>query len=140
MTRFLRGLGRNQDGASLIEMAFALPVMILLIWTIFQYGLIFRANSGMQHALGEGARLATIFPTPTNEEIEQKMEDSVYGIGPGDFSYAITPVDDPDTPLVNEAEVGFLDLTVTYTQETSLLLVPGPTITVTKTKRAWSAI
>jgi hypothetical protein len=140
MTRSLRRFCRDESGATLIETAFALPVMILLVWTIFQYGLIYRANAGMQHALGEGARLATIFPTPTNEEIEQKMEDAVYGIGPGDFSYAITPVDDPETPLINEAEAGFLDLTVTYTQQTSLLLVPGPTATVTKTKRAWSAI
>ena len=139
MTRLIRKLRRDQSGATLVEMAFALPILIVIIWTLFQYGLVFRANAGIQHALGEGARLATIFPTPSEEEIEERMAEAVYGIGPGDFSYEITPIDDPDTPI-DESSVGYMDLTVTYTQRTSLLLLPGPTITVSKTKRAWSAI
>jgi Flp pilus assembly pilin Flp len=139
MIRLVRKLRRDQSGATLIEMAFALPILIVIIWTLFQYGLVFRANSGIQHALGEGARLATIFPTPDESVIEARMAEAVYGIGPGEFDYAITPVDDPETP-VDESEIGYLDLTVTYTQKTSLLLVPGPTITISKTKRAWSAI
>jgi hypothetical protein len=139
MNRFLRELRQDQGGATLIEMAFALPVLIVIIWTVFQYGLVFRANSGIQHALGEGARYATIFPTPDRSLIEARMAEAVYGIGPGEFEYEITPVDDPAT-LLDESEIGYLDLTVTYTQKTSLLLMPGPTITISKTKRAWSAI
>lgn len=139
MTRLYRQLRRDESGATVIEMAFALPLLIMFLWAIFQFGLVFRANSGIQHALGEGARFATLFPTPANSQIERRMASAVYGIGPGRFNYQITPIDDPDTPI-NEAEVGYMDLTVTYTQETSLLIVPGPTITITKTKRAWSAI
>ncbi len=136
-----KNLRRDESGATMVELAFALPLLIMLIWALVQFGLIFRANSGIQHALGEGARLATVFPTPTNAEIEDKMEDAVYGIGPGNFEYSVDlPEDDPATPDVDEREAGYLDLTVTYEQRTSLLLVPGPTVTIRKTKRAWSAI
>ena len=49
----------------MIEMAIALPMLILFIYGIFQVGVVFQANAGMQHALGEGARLATLCYNPT---------------------------------------------------------------------------
>ncbi len=66
--RNLRKLRRDEHGAAVIEMAFALPALILLMWMIVQLGLVFRAMSGIQHGLGEGARTATLYspsrPTP----------------------------------------------------------------------------
>ncbi len=32
-----------------------MPILVLFIYGIFQVGLLFQANAGMQHALGEGA-------------------------------------------------------------------------------------
>jgi hypothetical protein len=113
-------------------MAFALPILVMLLWMMIQLGLVFRAMSGIQHALGEGARAATLWPVPTNETIEDKMEAAVYGIGPGDF----TIVD----PVAGTADgSNFLDLQVTYTQDTDLLFLPGPTISVSRSKRVWVA-
>ena len=128
----IRKLIRNEDGAAVIEMAFALPILITLIWMIVQFGLVFRAMSGIQHALGEGARAATLWPVPEVDVIEEKMEDAVYGIGPGTFDI-VDPVEGTDDGT------DFLDLTVTYTQPTDLLIFPGPTITVSRSKRVWVA-
>jgi hypothetical protein len=113
-------------------MAFALPAMIIMMWAIVQLGLVFRAMSGIQHALGEGARFATLFPQPENDAIHDKIEEAVYGIGPGTFTIA-DPVADIEDGSV------YLDLTVSYTQSTDLLLLPGPDITVSRTKRVWVA-
>jgi Flp pilus assembly pilin Flp len=115
----IRKLRRNEDGAAVIEMAFALPILITLIWMVVQLGLVFRAMSGIQHALGEGARAATLWPVPAVPDIETRMEEAVYGIGPGTFTI-IAAV--PGTADGSD----FLDLEVTYTQETDLLLFPGP--------------
>jgi Flp pilus assembly pilin Flp len=128
----IRKLIRNEKGAAVIEMAFALPVLITLIWMIVQLGLVFRAMSGIQHALGEGARAATLWPVPETDVIEEKMEDAVYGIGPGTFEI-VPPEEGTDDGT------DFLDLTVTYTQPTDLLIFPGPTITVSRSKRVWVA-
>ncbi len=125
-------LVRNESGAAVIEMAFALPILIMLIWMIVQLGLVFRAMSGIQHALGEGARAATLWPVPDTSDIEERMAEAVYGIGPGDFT--IQP------PVAGTADgSGFLDLEVDYTQDTDLLFLPGPTITVSRSKRVWVA-
>jgi hypothetical protein len=130
--KLLRKISRNNDGAAVIEMAFALPVLIILLWMIVQLGLVFRAMSGIQHSLGEGARAATLWPVPTDQTITDKMEAAVYGIGPGDFDIV--------TPVAGTADgSNYLDLEVTYTQDTDLLIIPGPTISVSRSKRVWVA-
>ena len=126
----LLNLRADSRGAAVIEMAFALPAFIVMVWAIVQLGLVFRAMSGIQHALGEGARLATLYPQPDVETIEGKIEEAVYGIGPGTFAIS--------EPVAGAADgSNYLDLEVTYTQDTDLLLVPGPTITVSRSKRVW---
>ena len=124
---------RDDRGAAVIEMAFALPALVILIWAIVQLGMAFRAISGIQHSLGEGARLATIWPQPTDDAIQDKMSDVVYGIEPGTFTIH------PPAAGLSDAAEPYLDLKVTYTQPTNLLLLPGPTITISREKRVWVA-
>ena len=124
------GLIRDAKGAAVIEMALAIPILLQLLWIVFQGGLIFRALSGIQHGLGEGARYATIYPQPDASQIRSRIADAVYGIGPGSFTIA--------TPVPGVADgANYLDLQVSYSQETNLLIVPGPTITVSRSKRVW---
>jgi Flp pilus assembly protein TadG len=124
------GIIRDTKGAAVIEMAIALPLLLELLWMVFQCGLIFRAMSGIQHGLGEGARYATLYPQPSNSQIQAKITQAVYGIGPGNFSI--------DAPMPGTADgANYLDLRVTYSQETNLLIIPGPTISVSRSKRVW---
>ena len=131
--KLLRTIRRNERGAAVIETAFALPALIVMVWAVVQLGLVFRAMSGIQHALGEGARLATIWPQPDNDAIKDKIENAVYGIGPGTFN-----IEDP-LPGADENGNAYLDLEVTYSQPTDLLFLPGPTISVSRSKRVWVA-
>lgn len=128
MIRKIRRISSDDRGATVVEFAFAMPILIIMIWMIAQLGLAFRAMAGIQHALGEGARLATIYPKPSNADIKAKITSKVYGITPGTFT-VVEPVDG----------AGFVDLRVNYTQPTTLLLLPGPTISVSRTKRVWVA-
>ncbi len=128
----LGSIRRDERGAAVIQLAFALPALIVLMWMIVQLGLVFRAMSGIQHGLGEGSRMATLFPKPTNAAVQTKISDAVYGIGPGSFTIA--------TPTAGTLDgANYLDLRVTYTQPTDMLLFPGPTISVSRSKRVWTA-
>ncbi|MCM8557192.1 TadE/TadG family type IV pilus assembly protein [Sphingomicrobium sediminis] len=130
MKKLLKNLRIWKDvhGAAAIELAFALPIFIVMLWMVVQLGLVFRAVAGMQHALGEGARLAVIYPTPTHNDLVNEIEDRVYGIGPGNFTIA-TPVNGN----------GYVDLSVTYNQKTDLLFLPGPDVSLTRNKRVYIA-
>jgi hypothetical protein len=137
---FAHRFARNQDGAAAVEMAFALPILVVMIWMFVQLAEVYRAVAGIQQALGEGARYATLCISPNAlgcgapdaASVKTKITNSVYGIGPGTFT-----VDDPVSGT--DGTGNYYDLTVHYTQPTSLLLVPGPTINVSRSKRVWIA-
>ena len=63
-----RKLHRDEGGAAALEFALAFPVLISIIYGIFMIGMVFMASAGLQHALGEAARYATLFPTPTDAQ------------------------------------------------------------------------
>lgn len=139
MTQF-RSMLRDQAGAAGIEFALAVPALVVMIYGIFQIGVAFQASAGMQHALGEGARLATICQSPTaagvctvatNDEIKAKINAKVFGTGVGTFS-------DPSvtTPPTTDCTNCRL-LSVTFSMPTSFLLFPGPTISLTRSKRVY---
>jgi hypothetical protein len=137
-----RTLKADERGVAIVEMAFALPILTVMIYMIAQLGMVYRASAGIQQALGQGARYATLCINPSATgcnipapgDISDKINASVYGIGPGTFNVA--------TPTCSEDAVNggaYYDLSVTYTQATSLLLVPGPNISITRGKRVWVA-
>ncbi len=130
-------LRRDERGAAAIEMAIAVPVLVLMLWGIFQIGVAFQASAGMQHALGEGARLATICQDPTadgicstatNDEIEALIAAKAFGTGIGEFTVA---------DVVSVAD--YRDLSVTFAMPTNFLFFNGPTINLTRTKRVYVA-
>lgn len=132
-------LASDENGAAAVEMALALPILIVMIWAFVQLAQIYRAVAGIQQALGQGARFATIcIPTvngcdiPTGQAVHDLMVSSVYGIGPGTFTANVPTKQTSGT-------TAYYDLQVTYTQPTNLLLFPGPTINVNRSKRVWVA-
>ena len=79
MMRQPRGLIRDHEGVAAAEFAIIAPILITLIWGIFQLALVFEANAGVQSALGQAARYATIFPTPSDDEIKAKITSAKFG-------------------------------------------------------------
>ncbi len=131
--RFIRKLGKNAQGLAAVEFALILPVLIVAVWGIFQIGLLFEANSGMQHALGEGARYATLYDystddhMPTDESIKARMNAKLFGTGGGAFK-----VEDPVDGT------GFKTLTITYTRSMDFLFFKGPTMTFSRSKKVYT--
>ena len=147
LRRSIRG---NQQGVAAIEMAFALPILILMIWMFVQLAEVYRAVAGIQQGLGEGARYATLCLNPTatgctipsGKDVSDQIKAAVYGIGPGTFTVNPNAAGVEQTPVLQTDALNggkYYDLTVSYKQSTSLLLVPGPNISVTKSKRVWVA-
>ena len=122
----IQRLRKNDEGAAVVEVAFALPIMLVLVYGIFQLGVIFAANAGMQHALGEGARMATIYPSPTDTQIKAQMNAKLFGTKIGTFTVA-----DP-TGTTN-----YKDLQVSYTVTPNFLFFKLPAVTINRTKRVY---
>lgn len=127
-------LRRDERGVAATEMALALPILITMIYGIFQVGLLYQANAGMQHALGEGARLATLcIPSgntcnpPSDTAIKNRITAKLFGRSDGAFAVA--------NPVVG---AGYRDLSVSYTRSMNFIFFRGPTITLNRSKRAYT--
>jgi Flp pilus assembly protein TadG len=128
----------DESGAAAVEMAFAIPIFVVMIWAFVQLAEVYRAVAGMQQALGEGARYTTLClsqsatgcTAPTTDQIKTKINSSVYGIGPGTFTVS-------DPVLGTSGTASYYDLTVSYSQPTDLLIFPGPTMSLSRSKRVW---
>jgi Flp pilus assembly protein TadG len=136
----LKLLRRDSEGAAAIEFAIALPVLLVLIYGIFQVGLVFQANAGMQHALGEGARYATLCVptstgcnTPSDSAVVTRMSSKLFGMNIGTFGTptVVTPASTTCTFC--------RDLTVTYTVTPNYLFFRGPAISLSRSKRVYLA-
>jgi len=122
---FPRKLAGDRAGSSAVEFAVAVPILMSFIWGIFQVAILYRANAGMQHALGEAARYATIFPTPSDTALQDKITSHKFGLDGGTWS---TPSITTDTTAKTKL------IRVTYSQPTDFLFFPGPTVSLTRSK------
>ena len=62
---------RNEKGASAVEFALVLPIFVMVVFGIFQFGIAFNNWIAITHAAREGARLAAV-----GQYTEQKVKDS----------------------------------------------------------------
>ena len=133
----VKRLHSDESGAAAIELALSLPVLITMIYGIFEFCQLYEANAAMQHALGEGARLATLCipntgsstgcDNPSDTTILAKENAKLFGPTGGSFNV--------QTPTTNS---GYKTLTITYTRTMNFLFFTGPTITLTRSKQVYT--
>lgn len=132
--RRLLNLRADDRGSSVIEMAIALPVLVLIIYGIFESALLLRASAGMQHGIGEGARLATIYPTPSSTTVSTKVTDSLFGMQDAKTGF-------PQVSAVRGTNTThqWYTIGVTYKKDVDFLFLPSRTVTINHSKRVYIA-
>jgi len=84
------GIIKNERGASAVEFALILPILVILIFGIFEFGIAYNNYIAITHAAREGARLAAVAEDETfieeeiikrapTVEIETITIDGLYG-------------------------------------------------------------
>jgi Flp pilus assembly protein TadG len=127
---------RSEDGAAVIELAIALPVLVTLIYGIFECSQLYEANAGMQHALGEGARIATLC-VPNTSKTDGCDNPSDTAILNRESAKLFRPAGGTFTLSIPSAAAGYKTLQITYSRPMNFLLFAGPTITLTRTKQVY---
>jgi Flp pilus assembly protein TadG len=130
MRSSFRRLAREDRGATLVEFALAGPLLIGLVFAIFQLGVLFMTSAGMQHAVGEGARRATLFPTPTDEKILSAITEAKFGLDP-------ERVKQLTITRGTETGTAYTEVRMRYEVPLEFVLFKGPTVTLEKSRRAY---
>lgn len=68
-------LGQRDSGAAAVETALVLPIIILIVFGIVEFGVLFNRLQGVHAASRESARLGSLFGV-TNDEIRERAEAS----------------------------------------------------------------
>jgi Flp pilus assembly protein TadG len=112
----LSRLVRRDDGAAMVEMAIVLPLFLLLVWGVIDFGrLLFTANS-MATAVREGARQAAVLadPVPSQAVVKARVE------------AAFTPF---GSPAITDAEISIDVTSVPGSVIVKVTNYPWPTVT-----------
>jgi Flp pilus assembly protein TadG len=130
MSRLLQRLGRDRRGATAAEFALSVPVALLIIVAFIQMGVLFFANAGMQNALNEGARAATLWPRRDAAQIRTEINAARFGLNPDLLG-------EPRMVFGTEGGQDFVEITLTYTPELNFLFFEVDALTLTHTRRAY---
>jgi hypothetical protein len=79
---FMRPDHTRQRGAALVEFAVLVPLLVLLIFGIIEFGWIFGQYNDIRHAAREGARFAAV-DAASAAAIAQRVCDTTEGFGAG---------------------------------------------------------
>jgi hypothetical protein len=76
--------GRRDRGAAAVEMALVLPLLLMLVFGIIEFGLLLTAKIGVTEAAREGARAATVDSDPSAARDRVRLLDDDYDIVAGE--------------------------------------------------------
>lgn len=121
---------QERTGQALVEFAFVLPVLLLVMAAIIDFGIIFYTQITVTNAAWEGARAgATIVdPTQGDQEITGAVQAAAFGLDPVRLSIEIDPAQDeaPRNQPYPAPRGESLTVTVQYQVELSFPAVTVP--------------
>lgn len=130
MMFFIGKLASDQRGASAVEFALAIPILLTLIIGILQLGILFSANAGLRQAVEEGARYATIYPNPSDSAIVTRVTDSKFGL---QSAYITGPTVTHGT----SGGVRYVDVAMSYAAPLNFVLFQTSPVTLNYTRRSY---
>lgn len=103
--------GRRDDGASLVEAAFILPLVILLLMGVVDFARGFLAEITLNNAVSEGALYAAQFPDNlgnTKQRVREAGDD--LDLEDADITVTCIDVPDPDPDQIEVAATADVDM------------------------------
>jgi Flp pilus assembly pilin Flp len=121
---------RADRGSAAIEFGLIAPALIALLMGIAQVSVVYFAKSGLSHAVAEGARLATVFPRPSDDVIVKRISAHRFGLDPKNLKAAkITHGSE------NGADFALIELS--YTMRLDFVFIPMRPVTLRESRRVF---
>jgi Flp pilus assembly protein TadG len=121
---------RDARGSSSVEFALSAGILLVMLIGIAQVGILFMANAGLQHAVAEGARYATIYPTPSDTQLISKVNTKRFGLN---ATYLTGPT---VTHGVDDGSK-YTEVTMSYAVPLNFIFFQAPAVTLTETRRSF---
>lgn len=92
----VRGRRDRRRGTAIVEFAVVLPLLLLLLFGIIEFGWLFMVRQTLVNAAREGCRVA-VLKTSTNADVAARIEEVMQPFGPsgvGSWSYTASNISD----------------------------------------------
>jgi Flp pilus assembly protein TadG len=123
----LARLSSEDRGLAAVEFAIGAPFLLALIYGLAQLSILMFAQSGLNHAVGEAARVASVYPRPTENRITQAALRSRFGLSP-------TRLAAPQLTHTTSSGVDYVTISLSYSAEVDLLFLPSKRLTLSETR------
>lgn len=110
-TRYTRRYIRDESGSNAVEAAFCFPIILLIIFACFQYGMFFQNSSDVNHTFDKVARDVVLLENPSQADIESLIG-TYYSDQDNDVTYTVA--------LTEKYDQNFADISVNYAYTVSL--------------------
>jgi Flp pilus assembly protein TadG len=84
--------GKGEDGQALVEFALVLPIFLLVLFAIVDFGMAFHAWITVTNSAREGARLGSVHASST--AIVQRVRDTASSLQQANLTVTVTNADD----------------------------------------------
>lgn len=113
--RFLVRRGGTEEGAQLVEFALVLPLLLLVMLGIAEFGIVFQRYEVLTNAAREGARLA-VLPNYADDDVRLRVRAylTAAGVPWTSTNPSITPAT-VSIPVPGQPAISAKQVTVTYT-------------------------
>ena len=124
----------NERGASAVEFAIVLPVLVIMVFGIIEFGIVFYNKAMITNACREAARAAIVYRTPLLEAADMQAEIknvvATYLADPADPTKTIlipgnTPVPVPSLPDNKTCATAGQELNVTLSYDHTFITLPN---------------
>lgn len=125
-----RRLLKDRSGSPSVEIAMTLPALVVMTIGVMQLGIAFLANAGLRNAVETGARYATIYPYPTDDQIRTKLRASTFGLNSTQLS----------TPAITRGTSNgeaYVNVSATYPVRFNFIFFTTPAFNLTYSRRAY---
>ena len=129
--KFLRPIRTLSDcrGVAALEFALVAPALLAMLLGIPMLGILFLAQAGLRSTVEDAARYATIWPRPSQSQIEARMTSRRFGMNPENIIAPTVTFNTSSTPNYVNITMGY-NATINYVLGTK-------TIVLTETRRAY---
>ena len=104
--RITRRTGKRERGQSLVEFALVLPIFLLVLFAIVDFGMAFHAWITVTNSAREGARLGAVRASAT--DVEQRVRDTADSLNEDDLLVTVTNAEgDPGESVVVDVSYGY---------------------------------
>jgi Flp pilus assembly protein TadG len=115
---------KKRQRSGMVEAALVLPLVVILMMGIIEYGWMFLQQYHITHVVREGARIA-IRIDATNPEVEAAIATLMERVGLEDSGYTVT-FTPPDVASLNKGETLRVGISVPYANIGLGMPVPAP--------------